>query len=265
MKDSENRLEVCKLEINPPDPHLQTICFLELPPLIPGVSFVSPSIFVEWVPTSRNYTRTRSSRASHAHFYSSTVGTMALCLDYYVLWETKYGDPYFYALIIDVEALLFTIRTGVRNVPWADWGPSSTHLFKRTVLCPAGPSWITGLSPLVLRQYYPRRTRYTQSMLENTSSPSRTGPQVFSSEAFGKLWDNHSIKTNLPYRDVVVNDINLGRLSQILSDREWVVGITKAEVRGFCVCILEPLRCEADYTRQQMEGSSVRITVYHLA
>ena len=228
MKDSENRLGVCKLEIAPPGPCLQTICFLELPPLALGVFAITSWFIEEWVPTSKNYARTRSSRASHVHFYSSTVSTIALFLDYGISWKG-------YTLIIDVEALLYTIRRGIRNVPWVDWGPSSTHLFERTPQCPAGPSWIMELSPLVLRQYYPRRTQYTQSMPENTSSSHRAVPQVSSStEVFGKLWDEHRIETNLPYRDVVVNDLNIGPVQQILADREWVVRVAGTEVREFC-------------------------------
>ena len=225
-KDSGNRLEVFKLEITSHDPCLQTICFLELPPLMPGLCGVSP--LIEWVPTSKNYARTRSSRAGHAHFYSSTVGTIALCLTYYLGTPIECDeDPYrYYALIIDVEALLYTIRTGGRSVPWADWGPSSTHLFERTLVCPAGPSWIIGSSSPVLRQYYPRRMRYAQSMPEDTSS---------SSWVFSYLSDEHRIETKLPYRDVLMDDLrNLGGLYKV-ADREWLVGLARTLVREFCV------------------------------
>ena len=242
-KDSGNRLEVFQLEITSHDPCLQTICVLELPPLMLGVSVVVSHIAMEWVPTSKNYARTRSSRAGHTHFYSSTVGTIALHLDYHTS-SKRDGDLYrYYALIIDVGALLYTIRTGVRSVPWADWGPSSTHLFQRTELYPAGPSWIIRISPLVLRQYYPRRMRYTQSMPEDTSSSS----WVFSSTEVSDLWDEHSIETNLPYRDVLMDDLNLHDLNlhglHIVADREWLVEIAMTSVREFCVCAHKPFRC----------------------
>jgi hypothetical protein len=162
MKDTGNRLEVFKLDITHHDPCLQTICFLELPPLMPGISVVLSDVVTEWIPTSKNYSRTRSSRAGHAHFYSSAVGTMALYLDYYTPSERD-REPYRYTLIVDVEALLYIIRTGVRSVLWADWGPSNTHLFQITLLYPVGPSWIMGIFPLVLRQYYPRRMRCRKS------------------------------------------------------------------------------------------------------
>jgi len=226
-----NHLEVCKLEITSTGPSLQTICSLELPPLMSGVEVYSTGIFVEWVPTSKNYARSRSSRASHSHFYSSTFGTIALLLDYFKPSDPSLGSSN-YVLIIGIEALLYTIRTGVRNVPWADWGPSNTHFFKRTLLFPAGPSWITGRSPLVLRQYYPRRTRYAPSIPEDTSSSSHTEPQVCpSTEVFGKLLDEHNVETNLPYRDVVVNNLNLDLAEVILADREWIVGMAKTSVR----------------------------------
>ena len=247
MKDRGNRLEVCKLEATSPHPCLQTICFLELPPLMPGVSVDLSRIFAEWVPTLKNYARSRSSRTSYSHFYSATVGTIALFLDYRISCE--YRDQNKYALIIGVKALLDTIHTGVRNVPWADWGPSSTQLFKRTVLCSAGPFWITGspwsteLSPPELHQYYPRRTRFTRSMMEDTSSSSRTGPQEFlSTEEPDELWVDYCIETNLPYRFDFVNDLEIGYVQHILADRVWFVGLTRISisVRGFCVYILKP-------------------------
>ena len=246
MKDGGNCLEVLKLEITSPDPCLQTICFLGLPPLMPGVSVELSWNLDEWVPTSKNYAQSRSSRASHAHFYSSAVGTIALFLYYRLPGQTYLAHRY--TLIIDVEALLYTIRTGAHNVPWADWGPSSTHLFKTILLYPAGPSWMTSLSPPVLRQYYPRRTRYMQSILADESSSSRAGPQVFcSTEVSDKIWDECSIETKLPYRDIVVNDLNpsqLGHFQQIFADREWVIRVTTGmtSVRGFCAYKFKRLR-----------------------
>ena len=244
LKDGGNRLEVLKLETTSSDSCLQTICFLGLPPLMSGVSVDLSWSIDEWVPTSKNYAQSRSSREHHAHFYSSTVGTVALFLDYRLPGQNCLIHRY--ALIIDVEALLYTIHTGARHVQWVDWGPSSTHLFKTTLLYPAGPSWMTSHSPLVLRQYYPRRTRYTQSMLADGSSSSQAGPQVFcSTEVSDNLWDECSIETNLPYRDVLVNDLDVGQLGyfqQILTDREWVVGISTASVRVFCAYMFRRLK-----------------------
>ena len=102
-------------------------------------------------------------------------------------------------------------------------------------------------------------------MPEDTSS-SRTGPRVFSStELSNGPWDEYSIETNLPYRDVLVNDLKLGHFQRILADREWVVGLAWASVtvRGFCVYILKPFRRGADFTHQQTVGD-VRIAVCRL-
>ena len=234
MADDGNCLEVHKLDITSPDPCLQSVCFLELPSLRPGISVMLYWDSEEWVPTAKNYARSRSSRASDAHFYSSTVSTIALLLCYRLTPQIRRVRTY--ALIIDVEALLSTIRTGVRHVRWADWGPFSTHLFRTTLLCTAGPSWNTRHSPLLLRQYYPRRTRYTQSMLVDASPSSRAGPQVFSStQVSDRIWDQCRIETNMPYRDVVLNDINSDQFRNILADREWIVGIAMTSVRGLCV------------------------------
>ena len=88
-----------------------------------------------------------------------------------------------------------------------------------------------------------------------------------STEVSDELWDQRSIETKLPYRDVVVNDLTLvqmGYFHQILADREWVVGISMTSVRGCFAYILKRFWWEADYTCQQVEGGSVRFTVYHL-
>src|SRR5260221_2952876 len=81
VEDYENRLEICKLELYPV-PRLQTLCFLELPPLASGVSNFFLDTNTECVPTSKSYARTRSSRGCHIPFYSSAVGTIALRFRY---------------------------------------------------------------------------------------------------------------------------------------------------------------------------------------
>jgi hypothetical protein len=70
MDDCENMLEICKLELDPV-PRLQTLCVLELPPLAPGASHFFDGAYKEWVPTSKSYVRTRSSRGHRLPFYTS--------------------------------------------------------------------------------------------------------------------------------------------------------------------------------------------------
>ena len=125
IEDCENRLEICKLELDPV-PRLQTLCFLELPPLASGASRFLFEACKEWVPTSKSYARTRSSRGYHLPFYTSAIGTIALRFQYQL--QAKFVYPY--ALIISVEELVSVLPADARNVPWEDWGPSSTHLFK---------------------------------------------------------------------------------------------------------------------------------------
>jgi hypothetical protein len=253
-----NRLEICKLEINPPGPCLQTVCFLELPPLTPGVIVVLSEVLTEWVPTSKDYAQ-RSCRERHVPFYSSRVGTIALRLDYRTQWE-KVFIPNPRTMFVSVEGLLSAIRTGVHNVPWVDWGPSSTHICQDTPPRPAGPFWITDISPLVVRQFGLPHMRVAQSIAEDTS---QTGPEVYCSMATlsEEFWDD-SIQTNLPYRDIMANDLNFSHFQLVVANREWVVGITWTQVRGFYVYVLEPLIRESDCTLRQENGIS--ITVYHV-
>ena len=230
MKDTSNHLVVCKFEITPLSPCLQTVCILELPPLESGASVVLSEVLVERIPTSKGYERSTSSQG--LPFYSSQVGTIALLLDYHVSWEGHRG-PRRYTMVISVQALLSVIRTGVRNVPWVDWGLSSTHVFERTPLKTAGPSWITNLSPLAVRDYGPIRMRYNNEPAAEKTSPLQSQPLASSTKVPGRHCETKSIETHLPYRDVVANDLDLGQFRHIMADREWIVGISGVVCRFY--------------------------------
>ncbi len=227
IKDSANSLEICKVEVAASrDPHLRTLCFLELPPLTLEASCVLSMAVKEWVPTSEQHAQSSSSRKHHVPFYSSTVGTIGLLFDYRT-YTKGVGNPFRCTMVISVAAILSAIRSnvGVRDVPWKEWGPSGTRMFGTNLLKPAGPFWITDLSPLVVRDYDLLRTRCTHSTTEDTPS-SHPQPPVFSStEVFGDHWEAGSVETHLPYRDVVANDLDFRHFSWIMADREWVVGI----------------------------------------
>ena len=238
IKDSANSLEICKLEATASSgPHLRTMCFLDLPPLTTEASCVLSMAIKEWVPTSKHYAPSSSSRKHDTPFYSSTVGTIALFLDYRT-YSKGAGYPFRCTIVISVAAILSVIRaTGdVCNVPWKDWGPSGTRMYglETTLLKPIGPFWITGLSPLVVRDYDLLRTRCTQPTTEDLgTSSSHPQPPVFSStEVFGEHWEAGRVETHLPYRDVVANDLDFRHFPWIMADREWVVGIM-ALVRAF--------------------------------
>jgi hypothetical protein len=254
IKDSVNNLEICELEVAASQgPRLRTICFLELPPLTSEASCVLSTAIKEWVPTSKHHAQSSSSRKHRVPFYSSTVGTIALLLDYRTYCKGV-GHPFKCTMVISVAAILAVICCNVRNVPWEDWGPSGTRVFETNLLRPAGPFWITNLSPLAVRDYdLLRSTRCTHSTTtEGTPPPSHSRPPVFSStEVFGEHWKAGNVETHLPYRDVVANDLDFRHFPWIMADREWVVGIMPL-VRLFLSCVPRSRslsRSESDYVR----------------
>ena len=231
MGDSENRLEICKLEIDP-DPRLQTLCFLELPPLASHTLHFFNEALKKWVPTSKSYVQTRSSRVYQLPFYTSEVGTIALQFRYRV--PEKFVSSY--ALIINVAALVSTIPTDLRNVPWEDWGPSSTDLFQLATTGPIslGPYWMTDVRTRVVRQHDLWRTRHTQLMAGDKPSLESRPPKSDSTNVF-----QHDIKTHLPYRDVMgYKDKDLYNNSgyALVADREWAIGVA-GKVGGYHVTV----------------------------
>jgi len=189
-----------------------------------------------WVPTSRHYKRSRSSREYHTHFYSSTIGTIGLLLHYCL----ASGYSFKCTMTISIAGLLSVIRTGVHKIPWADWGPSITR-FSQNLSRPIGPTvgpfWIIDLSPLTVRDYGPICMGNIEPMAEDMSSwQSRPRPVAFPTKVHGTHWVEKQVETYLPYRDIVANDLHING-GHVLADREWIVRIGY-EVRGFCVCIL---------------------------
>jgi hypothetical protein len=203
-------------------------------------------VLTEWVPTSKDYARW-SFPERRVPFYSSSISTIALLLDYRKKWEReRFHDPTRSTVVVSVEGLLSAIRTGAHIVPWVDWGPSSTYIYQqRTPLRPAGPFWITNLSPLVVRQFGLPRMRAAQSITEYTL---QTEWQLYCAMASFSDFRDGSFQTNLPYRDIMANDLNFSRFRHIVANREWVVGTAQTTVREFYVCVLEPLIRESDRT-----------------
>jgi len=245
MKDGENSLEVCRLEITSPGPRLQTLCFLELPPLASDTSVTLREASTEWVPTSKDYARSRSSRGHHLPFYSSTVRTIGLLLDY---WRVLDKKPRLAKcrMIISVPLLLSSIHTGLRNVPWVDWGPSGMHIFGGTDLRPAGPFWITDISLLTVHQYDPWCTLYTQSMAGHGTS--WLTPALNRTPTDGYHW-KVNFKTYLRYRAIERSFVDFHSFTWITADREWIVGKAHSSVCGFCLYIPGLLRWEPDHAR----------------
>ena len=126
------------------------------------------------------------------------------------------------------SAILSDPQAGpVRTIPWGDWGPAATRVLLNTYGArlpkPAGPFWIAGSSPLVIRDYDLIRARYSRFSGEDPST-SRFGPPVLkSTEVFGEHWKTGKLETCLPYRDLVAKDLDFIR---IVADREWIIGIS---------------------------------------
>ena len=236
-----NRIEVYRLEVCPPAsvPLLQTVCFLELPPVTSTTTVSLIFSAMEWVPTSRHYKRSRSSRGYHIPFYSSTVGTIGLLLHYRVESE---GYSFKCTMTISIAGLHSVIRMGVHNILWVDWGPSITRFSQENLSVTMGPTvgpfWIVGLSPLTVRDFGPICMGNIESMAEDMSSwQSRPWPVVSSTKVYC-YWEEDQAETHLPYRVIVVNDLHLNDYDFVLADREWIVCIGGSGVRGFCLCAL---------------------------
>jgi hypothetical protein len=240
--ESGNSLEICKLGIDLPGPHLKTVCNFELPPLTSDSHVFALGASKEWVPTSKDYARYRSSRGYNSPFYSSTIRTFGLLLEYHFTHPDGYRFTLRCTMVISVTALISAIPADVRIVPWVDWGPSCTHVFEGGWLSPAGPFWIIATAPpatpLVIRQFDVLSTWYTQATTVDASS-SQTGPPIVSStEVSCDCWSAGKVKTNLPYRDVSIASAchkGVHDYGWMMADREWYHWAS-VMVCGFCAC-----------------------------
>jgi hypothetical protein len=234
-KNATNRIQICKLQFVSERPHLRTLCSLKLP----GSMHTSPpSVFMsamEWIPTSKLQDRIESqtSRRRPFPFRSYRAGSIGLILSFGTL-DTRFHQ---YAMFVSVEALLSAVHSGVSHVPWADWGPAGTRVFpfREGVMRPAGPFWITSYAPLVVRDYNYLRSRYMNKTKESRP-PVPLGPGLSlgppSTKLCGEHWEGGEINTHLPFREFVAADLSLGRVVQVVGDREWFVVISD-EVRSF--------------------------------
>ncbi|KAH9019298.1 hypothetical protein EDB83DRAFT_162393 [Lactarius deliciosus] len=228
-----NSIELCRLQFVFRQPCLHSLCFLMLPIFKSTNPTSVVTSGVEWIPTSkpRDRTGSQTSRGRPFPFRSHRAGTIGLVLSF----PTRKKGVCQYAMFISVGALLSAVQSGVRDVPWVDWGPAGTRILplgNGILPRPAGPFWITNYAPLVVRDYDSVRTRYINkkntSMSSITSMPSLGPP---STKLFGEHWIEGEVKTHLPFRKFVAGDLSLKRVVQIVADREWVV-VTSATRRG---------------------------------
>jgi hypothetical protein len=231
-----NSLEICRLELASPDPRLKTVCFLEFP-VLPFYALAVSKVRKEWIPTSECSALSQLGRKRAVPFRSSKVGSIGLLLDQTMTYAVSVRERSRYWMTICVASLLSTITpdtNDVRAIPWADWGPAATRIFKyphrwgNILPKPAGPFWIIAFSPLVVRDYDPLRTRRAKSTREVTTShsPSLSRPPVFSpTKELGHYWVAGEVETRLPFRDVVEKNLRPEHYVGIIADREWIVEI----------------------------------------
>ena len=146
---AKNRLEICKLMFRSHGPCLETLYFLEFPPLKPNTRCIISAAEKEWVATSRNQEFLPSSRRHLAPFRSCKIRTLFLDVDY-----TLSDSARRYGMIVSVSAFLSAARSycgDVRTIPWVGWGPAATHIFpfessaqlpRYKTVTSAGPLWV---------------------------------------------------------------------------------------------------------------------------
>lgn len=263
---TKNSLEICKLELassSQEPPRMYTVCSLELPALEPYAFVVVSTVDKEWVPTAtRGGARCQLTRKRVVPFRSSKVGTIGLLVEHEMRTASVRVLPSCW-MTVSVPALLSVIRSDpqaghMRTIPWGDWGPAATRVLLNTYGArlpkPAGPFWIAGSSPLVIRDYDLLRTRYSRISGQDPST-SRFGPPVFkSTEVFGEHWKTGKLETCLPYRDLVAKDLDF---IGILADREWIIGIS-VRVRCPGIHVSESL------TEQVQGPEGLYYTIYHI-
>jgi hypothetical protein len=229
IRESINSLEIYKLEPGSTQPHMQSICLLELPPLKPDALIVCSMFSKEWIASSERHARSQFSQRRLLPFRSFRNDTMALLISYHIT-RTSDIPPAGYAMLFSVTALLSVVRSGVRKMSWKNWGPLRTRIlpsnYPRSIMpTPAGPFWITSVSPLIVCDYDPLRAVYAQSAAEDPSSPS--GLPVFApTKVVGEHWVLGQVETCLPYREFVSRDIHILHPSEILGEREWIIVIS---------------------------------------
>lgn len=228
MRESINSLEIYKLELSSSQPCMRTVCTLGLPPLKPDALIFHSMFAKEWIASSERHARSQFSQRRCLPFRSSRNDTMALLLSYYNPGMDIH--PSEYAILFSVTALLSVVHSGVRKVSWGRWGSVGTRIFpylRGIMPAPAGPFWITSISPLIVCDYDPLRAVHVRPAADGSSSPS--GLPVFApTKVDSKYWVSGQVETRLPYREFVSKDIQIPSSAEIVGEREWIVVISAA-------------------------------------
>ena len=231
IKSATKSIEICKLQFGSAHPTLHTLCFLRLP-IFKFTNPISVTVSsMEWTPTLKSQARTEfqtSSRRRPFPFRSYKTSTIGLTFGF----RTRDEDFSQYSMFVSVEALLSAARSGVRHVPWDDWGPAGTRILPLGQSSPptsAGPLWMIDHAPLVVHDYSSLRARYMIKRKRKSSSSIPSYPSLGppSTKLLGEHWAGGEIETNLPFCKFVASDISFEHVLQVVADREWVVVISQ--------------------------------------
>ena len=233
IKNATNSIEICELQFASALPTLHTLCFLRLP-VFKYTNPISITMSgMEWTPTLKprdedDLTESQTpSRRRPFPFRSYKAGSIGLTFGF----RTRDEGTSHYSMLVSVEGLLSAARSGMRHVPWDDWGPAGTRVLplgKSTPPTSAGPFWITNYAPFVVHDYSSLRVWYIKrehNTIPSTPSYPSLGPP--STKLIGEHWAGGEIETNLPFRKFVASDIFFERVLQVVADRKWVVVISR--------------------------------------
>ena len=224
--ESINCVEFYKLELANSQPRMTRVCILGLPPLAPKAVILDHIFAKEWIWSPEYRARPQLSQRRHLPFRSSRNDTMALLLGYCTLGESYLSH---YAVLFSITALLTVVQSGVREVSWEKWGPLRTRIFpypRAVKPAPAGPFWITSISPLILRDYDPLRAVQVRSVKDDPSSLPSGLPVFAPTKVVSEYWVSGQVETRLPYREFVSKHIRISHPLEVVGDREWVVVIS---------------------------------------
>ncbi|KAH9041290.1 hypothetical protein EDB85DRAFT_1469861 [Lactarius pseudohatsudake] len=119
IKSFSNTIYICRLQFGSADPCLHSLCFLRLPG--------NPSRVHERCGVDTDFEASRSNGIPISlggdHFPSAP--TELVLLGSPSVTEPETGTRQ-YSMFVSIGALLSAAHSGVRHVPWADWGPAGT-------------------------------------------------------------------------------------------------------------------------------------------
>ena len=233
IRGSENAIELCRID-TASTASLQTICFLELPPLLPYARLSSASVKTESNP-SGSATRRRSRQPPRYPFSPSPTDALVLLTLTAKISGSAFVDTRTYTLATHARTLLSYASPAPSPlsdvssipvlVPWDAWGPLATRCFDgpggSSDAVVAGQRWFDGG---VIRDFCPHRVRAAAG-----------GVGLGSTLAAGRVFAC-DIESTLPYSEISLARDDGTFADDAMIDNERVVFLTKA-VSDFRRCL----------------------------